>query len=433
MRSRILRLSAATLLIGAAVATVAPHATNHISSSAVVNAPLLAVRAPFSGLLSQGSAAFASPVAAGSTLLRLGADRLDQDAVEAVQAEITATDAEVAALVTQIATVEGMQADLRQRIAAHDAAALDYLEMAKRVADAALDRAGAQLRQIEAERARLSRLAASGTATEAALDEIEARHGMAIAEVDEAAARRESVGLEARSLREGITLGPATDAMDYARQRLDEVTLQLAELRSRRDRLSGRRGALDAQLVAMASDLARRTSFEPVAPDSAVVWRAAPADGSSVAEGDLLMELLDCRNRFVEVSLPGRLFEEIRPGDPATILFKGASDRIGAHVEAVGGAGARFDHPSLASDPPEVDDGDIQVLVRLDPTNAGSPEVAASFCDVGRMAEVRFARLGQGPLDWAARTTASFGTWVQDLVPSENQIGAMAAGTIGRR
>ena len=111
-------------------------------------------------------------------------------------------------------------------------------------------------------------------------------------------------------------------------------------------------------------------------------------------------------------------------------MFKGA-DRIGAHGEAVGGAGARFDHPSLASDPPEVNDGDIQVLVRLDPADAADSDSAASFCDVGRMAEVRFARLGGGPLDRAAVAMASFGTWVRDLAPSEAQVGAMAAGRVG--
>jgi hypothetical protein len=232
-------------------------------------------------------------------------------------------------------------------------------------------------------------------------------------------------------LKDGVPLGTTTDTMDYARQRLDEVTLQLAELRSRRDRLSGRRGALVAQHEAIASDFARRAMFEPVAPDDVVVWRAAPSSGSSVVAGDLLMELLDCRNRFVEVSLPGSLFEQIRPGDPATLLFKGAADRVEAHVEAVGGAGARFDHPSLASDPPEVDDGDIQVLVRLDPADVGAPEVAASFCDVGRMAEVRFLRSGGGPLVQVATAVGSFATWLQDVVAPDDEGRVMATGMVG--
>ena len=91
-----MRLSAATLLAGAAVATMAPHLTSYISSSAVVNAPLLSVRAPFDGLLDETSRAFANAVAPGELLLRLEGERQDQDALAAVQAEIRGLTAALA-------------------------------------------------------------------------------------------------------------------------------------------------------------------------------------------------------------------------------------------------------------------------------------------------------------------------------------------------
>ncbi len=150
--------------------------------------------------------------------------------------------------------------------------------------------------------------------------------------------------------------------------------------------------ATEEHLRAMRADLEAKASFEPRAASTGVVWRAAPAAGTSVASGDALVELLDCERRFVEVSLSGRHFENIAPGDPATILLKGSGKRFTAHVEAVGGAGARFDHPNLASDTPSVAAGDVQILVRLDPVDLDDPNVAATFCDVGRTAEVRFAR-----------------------------------------
>ncbi len=406
-----MRLSAAALLAGAAVATMAPHATSYVSSSAVVNAPLVAVRAPFDGVLLEGSPAFATGVSAGGRLLRLGAERQNHDAIEAVRAEVGATRAEIAALAEQIGAVSELRTDLRERIAAHDGAVAMYLAAERREAEAALQSAEVQRRQVEAEQDRIAQLAQTGTASQAALERVQADHQMATAEVEERAARRDALDLEARSLGRGIAIDGATDGGVYARQRLDEVTLQLAGLTARRDTLLGRLAALEAQSAAIEADLARRRAFEPVAAAPAVVWRATPARGASVAVGDTLMELLDCEQRFVEVSLPGRHFERVRPGDPATILFKGAGARVGGRVEAVGGAGARFDHPSLASDPAEIGVGDVQVLVRLDPVDPSDADVAASFCDVGRTAEVRFARGGRGLLDRIAAAANALRTW----------------------
>ena len=80
------------------------------------------------------------------------------------------------------------------------------------------------------------------------------------------------------------------------------------------------------------------------------------------------------------------------PGSHATVQLKGSSRTFEARVTAVRGAGARFSYPDLAAEPPLVPEGQLRVLVALDPADLDAPETGASFWDVGRTAEVRFSR-----------------------------------------
>lgn len=415
MRSRVLRLSAASLLLGAAVTTIAPHVTNYISTSAIVNAPILAVRAPFPGLLTEASPAFASPVQAGQPLLRIDGERQDQDGLVALQAEVRATQSEIEALAAQIASVSGLEADLRRRIAAHDRAAGRYLAAERQSLQARADSAVSAEGQAEAERDRVAILTANGAAPHLSLEEAEAQARSARLATEAALAELRALDVRLESLSQGAAFDPTLSAGAYAHQRLDEVTLLKAQLASRRDTLRGRLAALDRQVATVSADFLRRTAFLPRAAAPAVVWRGSPPEGTSIMAGDTLVELLDCRNRFIEVALPARLSGEIRPGDPAIIQLKGASEAFQARVEAVGGAGARFDHPNLASDPVDTGPSDIQVLIWLDPVDPNGPGVAATFCDVGKTAEVRFARQAPKTLSALAAAFGALGAWGRSL------------------
>jgi multidrug resistance efflux pump len=357
MKSRIMRLSAVALLAGAAVVTLVPHATSYVSTSAMVNAPLLVVRAPFDAMVVEGSAPAAAPVLAGDPLLRLAAARPDRQALAAVRAEMDAVQAEIGALAEQMRAIAAHEADLRMGLAAQDPTSQRPLQRPWQAGDVP-------------------------------------------------------------------DPGGASGAGSHARQPLDATALHVYDLVARRDALRGRLLALEDQEAILAEDLARRSTFEPTAVAAAVVRRAAPGPGEAVAAGDTLMELLDCERRFLEVSLPGHLFERIRPGDRASVLLKGASARIEGEVEAIGGGGALFDGGSLAYRPPEIGPSSVQVRIRLAPANPAMPEVAATFCDVGRAAEVRFARDRPAGLDRIVRVAHAVGEWTWGLLPELARSGA---------
>jgi hypothetical protein len=138
-----------------------------------------------------------------------------------------------------------------------------------------------------------------------------------------------------------------------------------------------------------------------------VVWKESGSAGMTVVPGDVLMQMVNCEQRFIEVTLPERLFGDIAPGDIATVQLKGDGRTVTAPVTAVLGAGAKFDHPLLAAAVPETEPDHLRVLISLARIDLG--DTAGNFCQVGRSAEVRIARRD---FDLLRRGIGSVSGWI---------------------
>jgi hypothetical protein len=88
--------------------------------------------------------------------------------------------------------------------------------------------------------------------------------------------------------------------------------------------------------------------------------------------------------------LPARDFEQIKAGDRAAVRLIGSNDWTEGKVRQVRGSAARADDRLLAAQVPTPNAGNITVEVSLD--RDVTPADGNGFCDIGRMAEVRFDR-----------------------------------------
>jgi hypothetical protein len=120
-----------------------------------------------------------------------------------------------------------------------------------------------------------------------------------------------------------------------------------------------------------------------------VVWSVPASPGSVVAQGQTVLDLADCDNRFVAVELPEREFENVKPGAPASVRLIGSDLWRTGYVRQVLGSAARADDRLLAAQVPEPNPGYITVEVSL-PQH--STQGQSSFCNIGRLADVRFQR-----------------------------------------
>src|SRR5207302_1400784 len=103
-----------------------------------------------------------------------------------------------------------------------------------------------------------------------------------------------------------------------------------------------------------------------------------------------VLDLAGCERRFVAVELPEREFEQIKSGNPAAVRLIGSDEWHQGMVRQIRGSAARTDDRLLAAQVPAPNPGNITVEVGL--PSRSEPAQQNSFCDVGRLAEVRFTR-----------------------------------------
>jgi hypothetical protein len=123
-----------------------------------------------------------------------------------------------------------------------------------------------------------------------------------------------------------------------------------------------------------------------------------------VTEGQTIFDLADCRHRFVVVDLPEREFEQIKPNAPAEIRLIGGDEWRQGKVRQVIGSAARTDDRLLAAQVPHPTSSSIAVEVEL---MQDAEAEHSGFCNIGRLAEVRFKRTGLGFVDRMFKELAS--------------------------
>jgi HlyD family secretion protein len=108
-------------------------------------------------------------------------------------------------------------------------------------------------------------------------------------------------------------------------------------------------------------------------------------------EGQPIMDLADCQRRFVVVALPERDFATITTGDRAMVRLFGAQEWVTGTVRQARGSAARNDPRLLAAQILNPDERQISIEIALPPV---AQKDGVGFCDIGRLAEVRFQRAG---------------------------------------
>lgn len=393
---RNMRIIAAVALSAAVIWATAPYATSYVSSQAVVNAPLNTVLSPMQGHISQRSPSVGTGIVSGTPLVTVEIDERNRRYLAELGARRALLDESLASIDSEIAKLTSLAEVMTTRIRNYRGRMLERLAAETREAEAALSSAQAARDNAEATLKRAEALVSRGHATTMRVEADAATHAEAVAEVSRLKARLDRVGIEIAAVEAGVFVQEGWNDVPYSQQRIDGIDLSLADLATERRRITGEHAAIDGQIDAEMQLIAERETFIPLAPSAGVIWKQSGAAGETVVPGDVLVQMVDCDARFLEVTLAERHFGSIVPGDLAWVRLKGGSEAIAAPVTGVLGAGAKFDHPRLAASVTEAKPDQLRVLISL--RNAGIDGEPGAFCNVGRTAEVRFERRDLGVL-----------------------------------
>lgn len=390
VRSRPIRLALALFLIAAGAWAFFPYVAYRVAPSAFVNAELVRVAAPISGRLTRnlpGKGDYIKEAAEVPLVASLSPDRrhlfeLDrQRAVASERAELAQR---------QLAEINDFNRELANRTEAYRAGTIERLT--QEIKETTAERTGclAELKQRQEVGSRMEQLVKSGTASEIRTAEVLAVQEAASTRCAMAEARLQRLQVELDSANSGVFLRDGANDVPYSQQQRDRLLLRRQELEAQVLEETSRSARIAAEIKEERDRIDRLSNVELFLPANHVVWAVTASPGSAVTEGQALLDLASCGQRFVAVELPEREFEQITVGDTAAVRLIGSDIWYQGVVRQVRGSAARTDDRLLAAQVPVPNPGRITVEVGLPPQDSSAQQ--GGFCNIGRLADVRFTR-----------------------------------------
>jgi hypothetical protein len=392
VRSRVVRLSVATTLVAASIWAFSPHWNSRVSTSAFVNSELMRVTAPIAGRLAQDLPRKGDFIAQPTTIKLVQALSPDQrQLLELRRQEATARErSELAS--KQLEEIKATDGILAGRAAAYHKGLVE--RMGHEVEEVKAEKTGclAEAYQRRDVGTRMEQLAKLGTSSQIRTAEALASQQATSTKCEMAEARLQRLKGELKSAEQGTYLRDGANDVPYSEQQRDRLMLRRQELETEVFQQNSKSAQLALAISQEGERLNSVAHYDLVLPANHVVWSIGASPASTVVEGQFVLDLADCRLRFVAVEAPEREFEQINAGDPAAVRLIGSDEWSQGQVKQVRGSAARADDRLLAAQVPRPSSGTITVEVAL-PDNLADH---GNFCGIGRVAEVRFPRASWG-------------------------------------
>ena len=390
LRSRIARVALASILFGASAWAFAPYLKYRIAPSAFINAELLRVTAPIAGRLTQELPRKGEFVAQPEKVTLIDSMVPDRRHLLDIERQYASSKQNAELARKQLEEIAAIDGELDKRIKAYRDGMISRLSHEVGEADAEKNGCLAEVRQRIDVGSRMKALVEAGTASEIRTAEALAIQEATSTRCHMAEARLQRLGVELRAAQDGVFLTDGANDVPYSQQQRDRLILRRQDLQTLLLQETRRIAQLTDEIAEEQNRLVRVDHYDLTLPPSHVVWSVAASPGSAVIEGQTLLDLADCGHRFVAVELPERDFEQIKSGDRTAVRLIGGNDWIEGTVRQVRGSAARADDRLLAAQVPTPNPGNITVEVSLE--RSVTPADGNGFCDIGRMAEVRFER-----------------------------------------
>lgn len=409
IRNRMARLALAFALIALSAWAFLPYLNYRIASSAFVNSELVRVAAPIAGQLTRD-------------LQRKGT-YIGQAAAVPLIETLSRDNRHLLQLTRQYAVARERAELARDQLAQIAAADKEFAARAQIYRDGVIARLGYERDEAKAEESgclaevhqrrevgsRMEQLVKSGTASQIRSAEALASLEATSTRCAMASERLLRLQTELGAAQKGVSLRDGANDAPYSQQQQDRLFLRRQELETKMLEETLQASQIAAEMTEERERIDRLSHFEVALPANHVVWSVAASPGSTVSEGQTVFDLASCSRRFVAVELPEREFERITVGAPAFVRLLGSSEWAEGRVRQVRGSAARADDRLLAAQVPRLLPSSITVEVAL-PDDSPQADLS-NYCNIGRLAEVRFKRATFAFFDGIGRQLRQLADW----------------------
>jgi multidrug resistance efflux pump len=366
------------------------------TSRAMINARVVSVRAPYTGDVTEVSVKAGDAVSAGQPLLRIEHPHPDARALAKLRSEAGSLSGRVDSLTAQRERLTLLRKELAASQEVYGTSYAERLEQKLAEARAAHESAQARRAFSEQQHDRRSRLSALGTAPLEEKQQMETQLKLDRANEAQSLAIFRQQEIELAALSKGVFIGSrdGSQGLPYQRQRVDDLTVLLAEVEVKLCTARADLGQVNRQIDVESQLLASTTTQDLKAPIDGVVFRRMADIGTHIEGKSEVIQLVDPHQVFVEAVVGRRDFQLIEAGDPVRLRLDGAWTWFsGSVIHKRGLWSIRTEGELAATLPPASLDGDYRIIVAMEEI---PQKASASNCYLaGTRIEVTFPRSGK--------------------------------------
>lgn len=388
-RWRVAKMGAAAVMLAAGSYAMLLPRVAITADAAVVSAYLTSIRVPIEGILSGSDLAPGLHLDKGASVGYVQNSRAnDQRLLDLAAMRVNSADS-ARAIHSQISELAGQKQALIARLAESNRAVVSRLEYERQEAELNVDAKRAAVQAAALELNRANTLRRGGIITQAELDKHLLENQLALKEEGQANARLAAMEAEKSAATKGLLSerGETAD-VPYSAQRIDEISLQMAELR-RLEAISTLQAEHLSSFESQESDhagLMRQASL--LTPEAGTIWKLHAVPGEHLKQGDTVADLVDASQAFILASVPQDRVSDIQVHAQARFKLSGESKELTGTVVSIGGDA--FDPDRKLAAIPNLKVDQSVALVRIRPDTPIHTQR-----DIGRTARVLIAAHGR--------------------------------------
>lgn len=374
------RLILGLVAIAVAVWIIVGEQMSGATADAVVNAPIVTVRATVAGNLTVPTRQLGGRIAQGEVLASIEDPVVDRVRLDDLLMEARLEEATRVQIEALLSDTQAIRDTLVARTAIFREERLQELRTR-------LAHAEARLAILEAQGAipdddQQSLLDAVGDGT----DRLPGEPRLDALVLDHARERVAVLQIALRAAEQNVFLGDGYNDAPNAEQRAIELESEIAALQSRLIEAQERSAAVRERADRERLRVNSLTGGDVSSPVTGLLWEVLQANGVNVQRGDPLLRLVDCQGTVVTASVTEGVYNALSIGDAAKFRLAGASSVYDATVARLAGSGAETIYRNLAVAPSQrhLERFDVALIV---------PQLAQSgpeACMIGRTGRAFF-------------------------------------------
>jgi len=374
------RLILGLVAIVVAVWIIVGEQMSGATADAVVNAPIVTVRATVAGNLTVPTRQLGGRITQGEVLASIQDPVVDRIRLDDLLMEARLEEATRVQIEALLSDTQAIRDTLVARTAIFREERLQELRTRLAHAEARLAILDAQGAIPDDDQQSLLDAVGDGT------DRLPGEPRLDALVLDHARERVAVLQIALRAAEQNVFLGDGYNDAPNAEQRAIELESEIAALQSRLIEAQERSAAVRERADRERLRVNSLTGGDVSSPVTGLLWEVLQANGVNVQRGDPLLRLVDCQGAVVTGSVTEGVYNALSIGDAAKFRLAGASSVYDATVARLAGSGAETIYRNLAVAPSQrhLERFDVALIV---------PQLAQSgpeACMIGRTGRAFF-------------------------------------------